>query len=79
MLSVLFVQRQQKCREHGEDHKQGSGGVSQRLFREKEQRDTHKQSRTEAYQLPLGQIKKNFAFDFGKVFGDGYIGHFLPP
>ena len=63
MLSVLFVQRQQKCREHGEDHKQGGGGVPQRLFREKEQRDTHKQSGTEAHQLPFCQVEQHLGFD----------------
>ena len=75
MLSVLFVQCQQKCREHGEDHKQGGGGVPQRLFGEKEQRDTHKQSRTEAYQLPLGQVEQQLGFDLRQIFGNGYIGH----
>ena len=75
MLSVLFVQRQQKCREHGEDHKQGSGGVSQRLFGEKEQGNTYNQSGTEAHQLPFRQVEQHLGFDLRQIFGNGYIGH----
>ena len=76
MLSVLFVQGEQKGGQHGEDHEHGGRGIAQRLLGCKIQGDANEQAEAETDQLPLGQIKKNLAFDFGKVFGDGYIGHF---
>lgn len=79
MLPVLFVQRQQKCRQHGENHEHGGRGIAQRLLGCKIQGDANEQAEAETDELPLGQVEKNLAFDFGEVFGDGYIGHFLPP
>lgn len=79
MLPVLFIQSEQEGGQHGEDHQHGGRGIAQRLLGCKIQGDTNEQTKAEADQLPLGQVEKNLAFDVGKVFGDGYIGHFLPP
>lgn len=77
MLPVLFVQGEQKGGQHGEDHEHGGRGIAQRLLGCKIQGDANEQTEAEADQLPLGQVEKNLAFDLGKVFGDGYIGHFV--
>jgi len=79
MLPILFIQSEQEGRQHGEDHEHGGRGIAQRLLGCKIQGDANEQTEAEADQLSLGQVEKNLAFDFGKVFGDGYIGHFLPP
>lgn len=77
MLPILFIQSEQEGGEHGEDHEHGGRGIAQRLLGCKIQGDANEQAEAETDQLPLGQIKKNLAFDLGKVFGDGYIWHFV--
>ena len=77
MLPILFIQSEQEGGQHGEDHQHGGRGISQRFLGCKIQGDANEQTEAETDQLPLGQVEKNLAFDLGKVFGDGYIGHFL--
>ena len=77
MLPVLFVQSEQKGRQHGEDHQHGGRGIAHRLLGCEIQRDANEQAEAETDQLPLGQVEKNLAFDLGKVFGDGYIGQIV--
>lgn len=77
MLPILFIQSEQEGGQHGEDHQHGGRGIAQRLLGCKIQGDANEQAEAETDELPLGQIEKNLAFDFGEVLGDGYIGHFL--
>ena len=77
MLSVLFVQSQQKRREHSKDHQHGSRRITQGCFGGKIQRDTNQQPQTETDQLPLCQIEKHLGFDVGQVLWNGYIRHRL--
>ena len=77
MLTVLFIEGEKKGRQHGHDHQQTGGGISQCALCTEVQRHTDGNANAEADQLPLRQVKQHLGFDLGKVFGNSYIGHFL--
>ena len=74
-LPVLFVQTQQKKREHDEHHAHRCGAVSQRRSQQKEKRDADQRTASEADQLSFGEIKRDLGFDFCEVLGYAHIGH----
>ena len=72
-LPVLFVHGKKKHGHHGKNQKKRSGAVAQGLSRQEIQRHTHRCCHAEADELPLGQVEQHLGFDFGDIFGDGYI------
>ena len=62
---VLFVHRQQKCREHDRQHDKqcrcaAKGAAGEQIGRNAQRRPT-----AEADELPLGEVERDLRLDFG--------------
>ena len=74
---MLFIHCQQEEGHHDQHHTHGSHAVSRRLTEPQEQRYTYKRPGGKADQLPSCQIEHDLGFDFGEIFGYGYISHII--
>lgn len=63
ILTVLLIHREQKKRQHDSDHHERRDGDPCVLFGKKEERQSDKDRRPEAEELPLCEVQKDLAFD----------------
>ena len=74
-LAVLFVDAEQKERQHQADHQQCRRFVSDAAPREDIGGYADQTARAETNELALGQIERNFRFYSGEVLWDRDKGH----
>ena len=78
-LSILLVDTEQEEGQHEADHQQSRRLVADAVPGEHIGGYANQTARTEAYELPLGQIERYLRFYSGKVLGDRDKGHYRSP
>jgi hypothetical protein len=68
-LPILFVHGQQEEGHHDDNHEHQGQALGQNVPGQKVQRNAGERAAPEADELPFRQVKEEFGFDFGQVFG----------